>query len=152
MRRKDRERAGNEFLEEVFSKAEEMSLALQDGDWPYCLTVNFAKSGMSVYIHCATEGHKLDLIRINPRIAFTLCCDVKIDREHFTTYYKSVCGRGLAHIVQDVDEKCKALELIGKHYNSLCPAPTPAMADRVAIIRIDILEWSGKESQGKKAQ
>lgn len=151
MRRKERERLEPEFMELVFNKSEEMCLAMLDDGWPYALYVNFAKSDNFLYIHCAPEGHKLDCIRKNPKIAFTLACDTKIDRENFTTYYKSVCGRGLATIVENKDEKARALELIGKRYKSLCPPPNDAMTSRLSIIRIEITELTGKQSKGKYA-
>lgn len=152
MRRKDRERTDIEFIDEVFQKAEVLYLAMHDGNFPYCLPLNFAQAGDKIYIHSAKEGHKLDCLLKNPNVSFALACDVIIDREHFTTLYKSVCGQGHASLVDDVHEKCRALDLIGKHYSALCPSPaTPEMAARIAIIRIDILDCSGKECKGKKS-
>lgn len=151
MRRKDRERTDIEFISEVFEKAEVLYLAMHDGDFPYCIPVNFAQSADKIYIHSAREGHKLDCILKNPNVSFALACDVKIDREHYTTLYKSVCGQGQASLVKDMHEKCRALELIGQHYNALCPTPaTPEMVARIAIIRIDIHDCSGKECKAKK--
>lgn len=149
MRRTDRERTDAAFLEEVLAQAGEIFLAFRNGDFPYCLPVNFAyeraPDGERFYIHCAHEGLKLDCARADPRVAFSCAVDIEIDREHSTTYYKSVCGTGRAQVVEDMAEKRHALDLIGGRYAARCPRPTPeATARRVAILRIDILSMTGK--------
>lgn len=152
MRRKDRERDDLEFIDEVFQKAEVLYLAMHDGDFPYCLPVNFAKAGDKIYIHCANEGHKLDCIQKNPNVSFALACDVVIDTVNYTTLYKSVCGQGHASLIADTHEKSRALDLIGQHYNAMCPRPAPLeMAARIGIIRIDIIDCTGKECKAKKS-
>ena len=146
MRRKDRARNEPEFFGKVLGRAETMFLALFDGEYPYCLPVNFAVSGSRIYIHSALAGHKLELIAANPHVAFSAATDIKIDTANSTTYYKSVCGRGIAVVVQDQAEKARALDLIGERYDALCQRPAPAAATRrVAIIRIEITEMTGKE-------
>ena len=92
MRRKDRERTDPGFFDEVFSAAEVLFLAFNNGEYPYCLPVNFAREGDHLYIHCAPEGLKLDCARRDARVAFSCAVDVVIDRAHSSTYYKSLCG------------------------------------------------------------
>ena len=145
MRRTDRERTDAAFFDEVLAGAEVIFLALQNGDFPYCLPVNFARDGQRLYIHCAHEGLKLDCVRSDPRVAFSCAVDIEIDREKASTYYKSVCGTGRAQVVEDMAEKQHALDCIGSRYAARCPRPTPeATARRVAILRIDILSMTGK--------
>ena len=145
MRRKDRERTDAAFFDEVLDTAEEIFLAFKNGDFPYCLPVNFARDGQRLYIHCAHEGLKLDCVRRDPRVAFSCAVEIEIDREKASTYYKSVCGTGRAEVVEDMAEKRHALDCIGARYAARCPRPTPeATAGRVAILRIDILSLTGK--------
>lgn len=145
MRLKKRECHDPAFFDEVFNKGEELFLALHNGDFPYLIPVNFIRLGERIYIHCALAGTKLDLIRQDGRVAFSLAVDVRIDREKSTTYYKSVCGTGRASIVEDPDEKRLALDSIAEHYASRCPRPAPEADIRsVGIVRIDILSLSGK--------
>lgn len=145
MRQKKRECHDPAFFDEVFSRSEELFLALHNGDFPYVIPVNFSRLGERIYIHCALEGAKLDLIRQDGRVAFSLAADVRIDREKSTTYYKSVCGTGRAFIVEDPEEKRLALDSIAERYASRCPRPAPeADIRRVGIIRIDIVSLSGK--------
>lgn len=139
MRRSDREYNDPLFLDEVFLKAEFLTLAMHDGQYPYCIPLNFVKTGNTIYIHSALEGRKLNCIRNNPHTAFSLAADIQIDREKSTTYFKSVCGTAKASIVEDEAEKALALDAITDRYNSLCKKPAPlANVRRVAIIRLDI--------------
>lgn len=148
MRRKDRENNSEEFYDLVFSKAEIIHVAFRDEPYPYCLPFNFGKVGNNIYIHSAREGKKLDLIRENPEVAFSLAIDIRIDTEKYTTYFKSVCGEGVASLVEDPIEKGAALDAIGERYKARCPRPaTSAQIDRVGIIKISIVSLSGKRCE-----
>ena len=150
MRRKDRMRADREFVDKALDEAQELFLAMMDGSWPYCLPLNFVRADSRLYVHCALKGHKLDLIKADPHVAFACAMDVEVDRMKSTTYYRSVSGKGLASLVEDEAEKCLALDAIGEKYNARCPRPSPpSAAARTAVIRIDIQEACGKLSARK---
>lgn len=147
MRLKKRERLDSKFFDDVLDKAEELFLAINDVEFPYIVPLNFAHNNGKIYIHSATEGTKLDLIRRDPKVSFSLAAEIVIDVRKSTTYYSSVCGRGIASIVEDREEKRLALDSIAMRYKALCPVPaTDANVDRVAILRIDVLELTGKQS------
>lgn len=147
MRRADRLREDASFINQTLDEAEEIFLALLDRDYPYCIPLNFARKDDKLYIHCAYEGHKIDLLMTNPHVAFACALDIEIDRAASTTYYRSVSGTGLASIVEDLGEKCLALELIGEKYAARCPRPCPPQtAGRVQIIKIAIVSATGKQN------
>lgn len=150
MRKQNRECLDPAFFDEVFSTADDLCLAMHDGEFPYVMPLNFVRQGNCIYIHCALEGHKLDCIRRNPNVAFCLSADVTIHREKATTYYKSLCGTGRAVFVEDPAEKGRALEALATRYAALCPTPTPdATLARTGIVRIDIANLSGKRNLPK---
>lgn len=145
MRLSKRECSEPAFFDEVFAKAEELFLALNNGDFPYLIPLNFVRLDQHIYLHSALEGTKLDLIRKDGRVAFSLATDVRIDREKSSTYYKSICGTGRASLVEDAEEKRLALDSLAERYAARCPRPAPdATVRRVAVIRIDILSLTGK--------
>lgn len=148
MRRKDRECNDTAFLDAVLEGAEVLYLALIDpSGQPYCLPVNFVRVGRQLYIHSALTGRKLDCIASHGEVAFSTAIDIAIDRARSTTYYKSICGRGIASIVTDPEEKGRALDALGARYAALCQRPAPQRdIRRVAIIRIDIHQLTGKRS------
>lgn len=150
MRRKEKLREDENFFNYVFKKAEEIYLAFMDEDFPYCLPFNFVKTGNSIYLHCAPEGHKLNCIRKNPNVAFALACDIEIDRAKSSTWFKSVAGTGQAIIVSSLPEKENALQMLAARYNSQCkPLSATALEKNIAIIRIDIKSVTGKNSVPK---
>ena len=150
MRKQDRECLDPAFFFFLFSIAEDLCLARHQGEFPWVFPLNFVRSDNCIYIHCANEGHKLDCIRTNPNVAFTLSADVTIHREKSTTYYKSLCGTGRAAIVEDPAEKGRALDALAARYAALCPTPTPdAALARTGVIRIDIVNLTGKRKLPK---
>ena len=150
MRKQNRECLDPAFFDEVFSTADDLCLAMHDGDFPYVIPLNFVRQGNCIYIHCALEGHKLDCINRNPNVAFTLAADVRIHQEKSTTYYKSVCGTGRAVLVEDPAEKGRALDALAQRYAALGPTPTPdAALARTGVVRIDIVNLVGKRKLPK---
>lgn len=151
MRLEARQCQESSFHKEVLSNAEELYLTINTDDFPYIIPLNFVHLGNAIYIHCALEGTKLDLIAKDSRVGFCAAIDVQIIREKFTTYYKSVCGTGHASMVTDNKEKLLALDALGRRYNAMCPRPAPGSTlDRVAIVRIDIVQMTGKRNQAKQ--
>jgi nitroimidazol reductase NimA-like FMN-containing flavoprotein (pyridoxamine 5'-phosphate oxidase superfamily) len=150
MRRKDKERTEAAFLESVLREAETVCLALNTGAAPYALYVNFMYREGALFAHCATEGRKLDLLRADPRVGFTLATDVQVLPELFTTRYRSVSGWGTASIVDDPAERLGVFAGLAAKYRAACPDPVPeAMSRQIAVLRIAIEAMTGKESPGE---
>ena len=59
-----------------------MYLALFDADYPYIVPLHYGyeyTEGILIfYMHCAKEGHKLDLIRSNPNVCIEVESDVEL--------------------------------------------------------------------------
>ena len=48
MRKQNRECLDPEFFDEVFSTADDLCLAMHDGDFPYVIPLNFVRQGNSI--------------------------------------------------------------------------------------------------------
>lgn len=154
MRRIDRACMDEEFFNDIFDRADTMYVAINGNDkiggYPYIIPVNFVKYKNKLYVHAAHEGLKLDLISNDSRAAFTITVDIEVDIQDKTTYYKSICGTGRIHIVNDDKEKGLALDKIAEHYKASCPVPAPKRdIDRVTIIGIEIENITGKRNLKK---
>lgn len=76
MRRKDREIKEFDGIIDVLSRCEVLHLALISDGKPYAVPVNYGfvvresdgQKKLSIYIHGAGEGKKLDAIKANPRL------------------------------------------------------------------------------------
>lgn len=125
MRRSDREIKDFDEIIEVINKCDVCRLAINDGDCPYIVPMNFGlniEDGKVVlYFHCASEGKKLELLKKNNKVAFEMDCGHEFilndEKMSCTMAYESVMGRGQIQFVEDED-KFAALKIIMKQYHS----------------------------------
>ncbi|MFR6673790.1 MAG: pyridoxamine 5'-phosphate oxidase family protein [Enterococcus avium] len=90
--------------------------------YPYVVTTDYGyeyiDGVLTIYIHGAPAGRKLDLIRKNPHVGFNIEAETSLwepKAEHdynFTTNYKSVIGTAIAEILDDPKEKAHGLTLL----------------------------------------
>ena len=115
--RREREVTDPGRICEILDKSMVLHLGMVDGDEPYVVPMNYGYTmedgKLTVYLHGALWGRKLDIIRVNPKVFFSLECDVvPFDGDiacRYGTTYASVMGSGIAEIVTDVEEKKKGL-------------------------------------------
>jgi nitroimidazol reductase NimA-like FMN-containing flavoprotein (pyridoxamine 5'-phosphate oxidase superfamily) len=147
MRRTDRLVTDRAAIDDVLRRADVLHLAMAGEGGPYVVPVNFGYDGERIWIHCAEEGHKLDLLAADPRVCFEACVDVRIvpGKEcGWGARFRSVIGFGAAVQVDDPAEKSHGLAAIIEHYSG---RPETVPADKVtgvAVLRIDIESITGK--------
>ncbi len=147
MRRKDKARYDQKFMNEVLNAAEEIYIGFTNADAPYVIPLNFVYLQDKIYFHCAHEGRKIECIKADARVGFCAATGISILREEASTKYCCINGAGKAYIVVDVEEKRAALNAIAKRYMAQCEIPaTDKMVERTAIVRIDIEQMCGKQS------
>ena len=80
MTRRERQVTDIEEIKDILDKCMVVHLGLIDGDEPYVVPLNYGYTmeddKLTIYVHGATVGHKLDLIRQNPKVFFEMDCDV----------------------------------------------------------------------------
>lgn len=121
----------------------------------YGIPLNYVWDGnASIYFHCAPEGYKLDCLKKNPNVSFSVIGHTKVISHKFTTAYESIVVRG--NIVMDLpeEERRKALILVLDKYS---PADKEVglkyiekSFHRTNIMRLDIIEVSGKTKRIKE--
>ena len=169
MRRKDREVLGDENIAKIIDLCTTCHVAMvDDAGAPYVIPLSFGYSlnngVLELYFHCAHVGKKLDCIRKNPNVAFSMCVEnrIEIHKDNYCKsgrFYASVVGQGKAEIVEDVAEKCRGLSLLmerqaagAPHASGSAPsmhAPhkfefTPAQAAAVTVFKITSTNYTGK--------
>lgn len=178
MRRKDREVLGDENIAKIIEQCTTCHVAMADdadASMPYVIPLSFGYSlnngVLELYFHCAHVGKKLDCIRKNPNVAFSMCVENRIEIHEDVycksgRFYASVVGQGKAEIVEDVAEKCRGLSLLmerqaagsAQHPNfahstqSTSPHKfefTPAQAAAVTVIKITSTDFTGKAKNDK---
>jgi len=162
MRRKDREVTDLREIIAIMSRCDSCSLALFDKDYPYVIPICFsAEISLSfaaevldgkivLYFHCATEGHKIDLIKRDPRAAFSMSCshELILSGDSGTMRYESVCGNGRIEIVGDA-EKVFCLRAIMEKYAGLMGRQWSDDALKaVTVLKLTVANISGKRNKG----
>ena len=153
MRRKDREVTDIEMILGFVSRAKFLHLGLFDGKYPYVVPLHYgyeyAEGVLVFFMHCAKEGHKLDLIKENPNVCVELESDVvpvsggEIACK-YGSMYASVIGRGKAHLVRDEREKIRALELLMENQTGRRFTIDGNMASSVEVIKVELGEFTAK--------
>ena len=178
MRRKDREVLGDENIAKIIEQCTTCHVAMTDDadpSMPYIIPLSFGYSLeggiLELFFHCAHVGKKLDCIRKNPNVAFSMCVENRIEIHEDVycksgRFYASVVGQGKAEIVEDIAEKCRGLSLLmerqatgsTQHPNSAhstqSTSPhkfefTPAQAAAVTVIKITSTNFTGKAKNDK---
>ncbi|MBQ9914148.1 MAG: pyridoxamine 5'-phosphate oxidase family protein [Clostridia bacterium] len=153
MTRREREVTDINEIIAILDKAKVLHLGLVDGDEPYVVPMNYGytlqNGKLTVYLHGALTGRKLDLMKVNPKVFFELDCDiVPFEGKTACNYgitYASVMGRGKAVIVEDTAEKVKGLQVLMKTQTGRDFDITEKMAAIVAVIRIDVSDFTAKK-------
>ncbi len=151
MRRKDRAISEEESLELV-QKAAYGILATSNEDLPYAPPVSFIYHNGAIYFHCAQVGRKLDNIKANPAVCFTVVGDAQaVYTSDFTTYFESVMLFGNAVYVLDEEERRQALLLLCEKYlpqhMDKAEQSISHSAAHTAIIKIPVDHISGKANK-----
>lgn len=153
MRRKDRQITEIEAIRAILDKAKVLHLAMIDGDRPYVVPMNYgyalADGRLTLYLHGAKEGRKLDVLQQNDRVAFVLETDVSPVSGgdipcKYGEAYASVMGEGTAVLLDDPVQKIEALQILMKTQTGREFAFTPAMAESVAVIRVNVDSFTAK--------
>ena len=139
-------------ITQILDTARVLHLGLAVNDEPYVVPMNYGYTKedgkLVLYLHSALQGKKLDLIRANPRVFFEMDCDrMPFAGEKPCQYglaYSSIMGRGNARIVEDVEEKKKAMSILMKTQTGKDFTFEDRLVSIVAVIRIDVSEYTAK--------
>ena len=133
--------------------AKVLHLGLAVDNEPYVVPMNYGylmeDGKLTLYLHSAVLGKKLDMIRANPRVFIEMDCDrIPFEGEKPCQYglaYASIMGRGTAAIVEDVEEKKMAMSVLMKTQTGKDFAFEDLLVSMVAVIRIDVSEYTAKK-------
>ena len=148
MRRFRQELSENESLE-ILKKGKVAVMAVDgDDDYPYAVPLNYVFHNGNIYVHSASQGHKVDALKRNPKCSLCIIDKDDVIPEKFTSYFRSVIAFGKAEFITSEDTKIKALQLLCDKYS---PGLNPSeeinkSLRRVTVIRIRLERITGKEA------
>jgi nitroimidazol reductase NimA-like FMN-containing flavoprotein (pyridoxamine 5'-phosphate oxidase superfamily) len=151
MRRHDREVTDPAWCRRVLDDAPFLVLALNDRGAPYTVPLCCAVHEDAVYLHMATEGRKLDLLRRDPLVGFTAVAEAAVVSGPtpcaFGMRYRSVSGTARCILVEVLEERCRALDALSRKYAWSAPDGYPEdVLSATVVIRLEWDTLTGKRS------
>ena len=153
MTKRERQITDRAEIIDILDRSMIVHLGLVDGDEPYVVPMNYgyimAEDGtLSIYVHGAVKGRKLDVMRRNPKVFLEMECDVQPFEGdlpcQYGTAYKSLMGRGRAVILETPEEKMEALTRFMKTQTGKDFAFNERLVSIVSVVRIDVAEYTAK--------
>ena len=152
MTRREKQITDEKEIKEILDTAKIIHVAMSEDNVPYLVPMNYGyvmRDGrISFYLHGAPKGKKLDILRANPRVFVSVECDTEMFEGdiacRYGMSYRSLLGGGVAHFVEDPEEKKTALSALMKAQTGGDFEFTDRMAAIVCVIRIDLDEYTAK--------
>ncbi len=100
---------------------EETARILREGEWgvlsvlgdrgyPYGVPMSYGYANGKIYLHSTPEqSHKLDAIRKEPKVCFTVVTEHTLLPESYSVRYRSAIVFGTARILETAEEKQSAM-------------------------------------------
>ncbi len=88
-----------------------------EGGYPYALTINYfidEESGR-IYFHSAKTGHKIDAVKADDRVCFTVC-EQGEQREDWSYHTRSVIVFGRVRLIENYEEAVSLVRRLAYKY------------------------------------
>ena len=154
MRRLDRNIERIEDILSVLDHSKICHLAMVGKEnQPYVVPLNFGyeykRNQLSLYMHCAKEGQKLDILRANPSVCFEADNAGSLisgpQACNYSQKYESVIAFGQAAIVNGFEGKQRGLLCIMQHQTGEKDWDFDSQSNsRVEVIRVTVSSITGK--------
>jgi nitroimidazol reductase NimA-like FMN-containing flavoprotein (pyridoxamine 5'-phosphate oxidase superfamily) len=131
-----------------------LRLALAEQNQPYIVPLNFGfeykDGGVTLYMHGAREGKKVDILNRNKQVCFEMDGEYGLipgkEPAQHSFAYESVVGFGTAEILEKEDEKTYGLNLLMKHQTGEDRdyAYTPEQLGKTLVFRVRVSSFTAK--------
>ena len=150
MRRIKQQLSDAEALE-ILAKAKRGVLSVVGDDgWPYGIWLNphYRREDGRIYFHGAKEGHKIDALRRDARVSFTVIDDGVQDEGGWAYTFRSVVVFGRIEFVEDQAYALERCRELARRFN-----PSEAEIEkeiRAAGARVQVLRLVPEHITGKR--
>ena len=137
----------------ILDRAKIVHVGMIDGERPYIVPMNYGytmeNGKLTLYLHGAKEGRKLDILRQNPKVFIEIDTDIVpfegITACHYGVGYSSVMGEGIAELVEDAEGKKQALSILMKTQTGKDFTFDDRMVSVVTCIKICVTDFTAKK-------
>jgi uncharacterized protein len=151
MRRKDKEITDRKLIDDILSKSLICRVAMVDNERPYIVPLNYGYHDNAIYIHSASSGKKIEILRRNNKVCFEIDIEGDLIKNEvsceWSINYRSLIGYGTIEIISDFDEKQAGLDIImNQHGKSENNVYKKSNVDSIVILKLNIEQITGKQS------
>ena len=156
MRRKDRQITDLAAIRALLQSEDVLHLALCADGKPYVVPMSYGftlrnDGKLTLHLHCAREGRKLDILRKNPAVGFEISRKVRLAYDEATgsctAKYRSLIGSGTVVMEEEAADKLTSLHALMRqagHENY--PPFDEALLARTLTLRIEAEEYAAKSN------
>jgi len=137
-------------LEAILKKCKICRVGMVDVDTPYVLAMNFGYEDQTLWLHCAKEGKKVDILKHNNKVCIEFDTDHKLFARNeqvacsWRFAYRSVLIHGNALFIEDYDEKIRGLKIFMKNYSDKEFDFSKPSVDNIHIIKVPVESITGR--------
>ena len=154
LRKSKLEMSREETIETLRNNTEGILATLNPDGSPHAIPMNYAYADNQIIMHCAKTGHKIDNIKQNNKVCFTVVGGYDLDKSGraasgWNIYYRCVDIFGKATFIEE-----GTYELLEKFIAPFVkdlpdvPKMDPNAVRGTAVIVIDIEHMTGKKNWG----
>lgn len=152
MRRKDREVAERSEIARILDMCKTACVAMAGEEGPYVVPLSYGYDWkgdcLELYFHCAKEGKKLEILRFNNQVCFTVFREGELlysEKPCNSGYYfSSVTGNGTVEFIEDIGEKALALQKMFVLQTGRTAEFTETQINSVCVFKIVSKDYTGK--------
>lgn len=156
----------NKILSQVLDEADYGILGLIDGEKPYTVPLNFVWIDGVVYFHGSPSGKKMKALKSGVYASFSVVKELSLIPSYFTgaelacpatQFFLSVHIDAKIHLIEDIEEKIYALEVLMKKlqpegkYRPISSEDEEYKRElrKVSIVKLETIECNGKFKLGQ---
>lgn len=122
-----------------------------DSGFPYGVPMNYIWDQGTILLHATAENsHRLDALKRDSKVCFTVVPEHRLDRDRWTTEYASVIVFGTAEILREPEDKlaamCAFMQTLSPHRLDEAFLACPPAAAKMVMIRIHPVMITGKRN------
>jgi len=130
-------------------------LGLSMDDKPYVVPLNYAYVDGKILFHCAMTGKKLDYLKANPQVCFTVGRQSGQVRRHAEgnpchVDGESVICYGKARIIEAPEERKEVLNTFNRYFRPDAEEISLETALKCCAVEIKITEMTGRQERERK--
>jgi len=144
-----------EEIEEILKQETIGYLGLSTDGMPYVVPLNYGYIEGKVIFHCGLTGKKLDYLKANPRVCFTVGRQSGEVRRHGTgdpchVDSDSVICYGEARVIENLEQRKAALDTFNRCYQEDAEEISLEEASECYAVEIEISEMTGRQEREQK--